>query len=62
MIFKRKSIIAVFLFSILGSGTALAQWTPTSVKSFASKRADTQVDYYKLDINKVRESLKRLFL
>ena len=59
MIFKRKSIIAVFLFSILGSGTALAQWTPTSVKSFASKRADTQVDYYKLDINKVRESLKK---
>ena len=53
-----KKLITALFCSLIG-GSAMAQWTPTTLNKRGSKMEYSLVrNYYKLDLNKIREQLK----
>ena len=52
-----KKLITVLCCSLIGS-SAFAQWTPTTLKRNSKTEASQIHNYYKLDLNKMRDQLK----
>ena len=56
MVFMKRLITALFC-SLIG-GTALAQWTPTTFQRKSTEQFTQVRNYYKLDLNRIKEQLK----
>jgi len=52
-----KKLITALFCSLIG-GTALAQWTPATIKKGMSPTPSVVASYYKLDLNKIKEQLR----